>query len=155
MTTDFLPTWTPIWILYFLDSTNLEKKTHAGNNNTMEDYEYKVIKLHATLFQNSSVGRRQWREDTRESGSRRFYPGNSSSFGGCFEMFSRLVFGDQSCWCLDFSWAATPLSRPLLSPLHYRLLPNFTDVLPIFRTFLGHLLLFWDWIACKLMNLFL
>ena len=53
----------------------------------MEDYEYKVIKLHATLFQNSSVGRRQWREDTRESGSRRFYLGNSSSFGGYFEIF--------------------------------------------------------------------
>ena len=30
------------------------KKTRASNNNTMEDYEYKVIKSHATLFQNSS-----------------------------------------------------------------------------------------------------
>ncbi len=39
------------------------------------------------------AGRRQWREDTRESGSRRFYLGNSSSFGGCFEMFLRLSSG--------------------------------------------------------------
>ena len=33
---------------------NLGKKTPASYNNTMEDYEYKVINLHATLFQNSS-----------------------------------------------------------------------------------------------------
>ena len=47
------------------------------------------------------VGRRQWREDTRESGSRRFYLGNNSSFGGYFEIFSRLSSGIRAvdaCW---------------------------------------------------------
>ena len=29
------------------------------------------------------------------------------------------------------------ITGPLLSPLHHRLLPDFTDFLPIFRTFLG------------------
>ncbi len=53
-TADFLPTRATIWILYFLDSRNLPKKTPASYNNTMEDYEYKVINLHATVFQNSS-----------------------------------------------------------------------------------------------------
>ena len=98
----------------------------------MEDYEYKVIKLHATLFQNSSVGRRQWREDTRESGRRRFHLGNSSSSGGCFEIFSRSVFGDQSCCCRCFGdyllsqvyyRAATPLPAAIAD--FYRILPTF------------------------------
>ena len=44
---------------YYLDlvlprSEEPRKKTRAGYNNTMEDYEYKVIKLHATQSQNSS-----------------------------------------------------------------------------------------------------
>ncbi len=42
-TADFLPTWATIWILYFLDSRNLEKKTPYMLNNTMEDYRNIVI----------------------------------------------------------------------------------------------------------------
>ena len=46
-TADFLPTRATLWLLYFLDPRNLGKKTRASYNNTMEDYEYRVIKLHA------------------------------------------------------------------------------------------------------------
>ena len=40
---------------YYLDlviprSEEPPKKTRASHNNTMEDYEHRVIKLHATLF---------------------------------------------------------------------------------------------------------
>ena len=71
--------------------------------------------------------------DTRESESRRFYLGNSSSFGGYVEIFSRSSSGIRAvdaCWidAFDSSWANLPLSRPLLSPLYCRFLPNFTDV---------------------------
>ncbi len=54
-TADFLPTRATIWILYFLDSRNLEKKTRASYNNTMEDYEYEVINSHAILFQDYQI----------------------------------------------------------------------------------------------------
>ncbi len=53
-TADFLPTRATIWILYFLDSRNLEKKSHTCLNNHMEDHGNKVIKLHATLSQTIS-----------------------------------------------------------------------------------------------------
>ncbi len=44
---------------YYLDlviprTEESRKKTRASNNNTTEDYEYKVIKLHATQSRNSS-----------------------------------------------------------------------------------------------------
>ena len=99
MTTDFLPTWTPIWILYFPDPRDLEKKTRASNNNTMEDYEYKVSNLHAILsYDYQQIGNisKTTSEFTSESGRRRFLPREQQLFSGdASRCFLRLVFGDQ------------------------------------------------------------
>ena len=53
-TADFLPTRATIWILYFLERRNLEKKTRARSNNSMEEYRNQAINLHANQTQNSS-----------------------------------------------------------------------------------------------------
>ena len=68
-----------------VDSTNLEKKSHASNNNHMEEYRNKVVNLHAILsYDYRQIGNvsKTTSEFTSKSGSRRFYLGNSSSFGG-------------------------------------------------------------------------
>ena len=108
----------------------------------MEDYGYKVSNLHAILSydyqQIGNIGKTTSRF-TSESGSRRFLPREQQLFSGdasrCFRVWSSGIRAVDaagsmllSCWCQDFSWANLPLSRPLLSPLHYRFLPNFTDV---------------------------
>ncbi len=69
-TADFLPTRATIWILYFLDPRNNRKKTRASYNNTMEDYEYKVIKSHATQSQNSSKSTSNISKHTSKSTSK-------------------------------------------------------------------------------------
>ncbi len=128
-TTDFFPTRTYLWILYFLDPRDLQKKTHASNNNTMEDYECKVSNSHAILsYDYQQIGNisKTTSKFTSESGSRRFYLGNGSSFGGCFEMFFAFgLRGSELLMLLDRCCCIT--GQPLLSPLHYRLLPSLTD----------------------------
>ncbi len=110
----------------------------------------RVINLHATLFQDyQQIGNisKTTSKFTSKSGSRRFLPREQQLFpGGCFEMFS--AFGLRGSelsmpWCHRWGESLSPLPSVLQghsSPrCNYRLLPNLTDFLPIFRTFLGEL----------------
>ena len=102
----------------------------------MEDYEYKVINLHATYSKIISKSTSNISKNTRESGSRRFYLGNSSSFGGCFEIFLRLSSGIRAVDALTSLGRSPPIAATPLPAA----LPIFTELyrrLPIFRTFLG------------------
>jgi len=68
-TADFLPTRATIWLLYFLDPRNLEKKTRASYNNTMEEYRNRVINSHAIQSQNISKFTGDISKDTGKSTS--------------------------------------------------------------------------------------
>ncbi len=109
----------------------------------MEDYEYKVINLHATYSKIISKSTSNTSKNTSKSSL--FTQGTAALFGGCFEMFSRFVFGDQMLlmplvigqaapriytYPLPYR-ATTPL--PAASPTFTGLYRRFTD----FSDFLG------------------
>ena len=101
-------------------------------------------------------------KNTRESGSRRFYPGNSSSFGGCFEIFLRLSSGIRAVDALTSLGRSTPIAAtplptalPIFTELYrrlpiftesYRLFTDFYRILPTFYRFFG---LSWETSAIK------
>ncbi len=116
------------------------KKTRACCNDTMEDIENGVIKSHAILsydYQQIGNTSKTTGRFTRESESRRFYPGNSSSSRGMLRDVFAFIFGDQSC-LLDhqsginyllsrvYYRATTPL--PAVSPTFTELYRRFTDL---------------------------
>ena len=107
----------------------------------MEDYEYKVSNLHAILsYDYQQIGNisKTTSKFTRESGSRRFYLGNSSSFGGLrgSELLMPLVR------CLNY----------LLSQVYYRATPlpaGTTDCYRTLPTFYRSFGLSWETPAIK------
>ena len=112
----------------------------------MEDYEYKVIKLHATLFQNSSKFTGNISNNTGKSTSEtdRIRLGGIHLAG----VERRAPRACMSCrsWRRAGRRASTTLSRAIgnKSPaptglIFYRLLPIPTDSYRFFRTFLGEL----------------